>query len=69
MKLIICDTYAQLIEAIQMKITLFKDDIVDIVVGACIGVWIVYCDILYCSYSPTKERFGEEEQGVSNSKG
>ena len=30
MKLIICDTYAQLIEAIQMKITLFKDDIVDI---------------------------------------
>ena len=30
MKLIICDTYSQLIEAIQMKITLFKDDIVDI---------------------------------------
>ena len=30
MKLIICDTYSQLIEAIQMKITLFEDDIVDI---------------------------------------
>lgn len=30
MKLIICDTYSQLIEAIQMKITLFKDDVVDI---------------------------------------